>query len=756
MPPFPRLLLPLCIALACAESRAADSSIILRTTGQVAEPLTRLRLAPGPILFDADSIEGLAGQEVEARGRIEFSRPGERLNADWARYVEPDDYLEAKGHIVYRQELNTVWGSSLKLNLTTRLGEFRDARFEFSAKGGLTAHGKADVVHFEGADKYRLDQAIYTTCPLEEPDWELKSADVKLDYVAGIGRARQVRVEYLNIPILYAPSMDFGLDNRRKSGFLAPSYGASDTRGLELTTPWYWNITPNMDATFSPHVMTKRGVQLGTEFRYLERPYHGDVNLDWLPHDFQTSSNRYMVAWRHSQHIDSNWTWNVDAEHVSDDRYFRDLSSLASQTSQALLPRQSDLNYNGGWWNFTGRVMSYQVLQDPAAPITEPYRRLPQLLLSASRDLGKGPHFDLAGEYDRFDHSGDTYVQGGRFYAYPSLSWPLKSSYGTLTPKLGASVTRYDLAVSPLTTQDSLAGIPAPTGGFANTTRGLPMASLDASLVMERETSFRGTGYIQTLEPRAYYVYIPYRDQSRIPVFDTGVADLSLSQLFSENQYIGIDRINDANQFTLALTTRFLESESGIERLQATLGQRYHFSDQQVTLRGVAPRSSNTTDIVALVSGQISNRLGLSSGMQFNTDTHKVVKANLGGTWRQGPGKLINVDYRYVSDTLGSGQALNQIDLSTQWPLAPRWYGLTRINYSIKDSRLVEGLGGFEYNAGCWSLRGLVQRLVTTENTTSSAFYLQLELRGLTMFGPSPLDVLKRSISGYAKSDEIP
>jgi LPS-assembly protein len=755
MPPFPRLLLPVCIALAYVDAFAADAGVVLHGSSLLAGTVANPLRAPGLTHIEADSVEGHVDAEVIARGQVNFSRPGQSLNAEEMRFHQTSEQLEANGNIVFRQELNTVWGETLKLNLSTRLGALTQASYEIIGKGGMPVHGRAQTVHFDGPEHYRLAEASYTTCPLTDPDWQLKSSEVTLNYATSVGTARQVRVEYLNTPILYTPWMDFGLDDKRKSGFLAPSYGASDTRGLELATPWYWNIAPNLDATLTPHVMTKRGVRLGGELRYLQPLHQGSLYTEWLPQDRVARSDRYLGMWEHKQRWGSGWSWNVHAEHASDDQYFRDLSSLSSQTSQSLLPRQADIGYDAPWWNVRARVLSYQVLQDPAEPISEPYRRLPQLQLYASRNLfsANGPRFDLISEYNHFDHADDTHVRGGRLHVYPSLSWPLKTSYATLTPKLGVQYSRYDLDLgSSASPTDSLG---TSTAGFASQSRSLPVASLDASLLMERDWTFLGHQYVQTLEPRAYYVYIPYRDQAQIPVFDTGVADLSLASLFSENQFIGVDRINDANQFTLAVTSRIFEDATGIERLQATLGQRYHFSNQQVTLRGTAARNSDTSDIVAVLAGQLSRRLAVNAGVQVNADTGSVIKANLGGAWRQGKGKLLNLDYRYISDSLGASQKLNQVDLSSQWPLGRKWSGLARINYSLPDSRIVEGLAGFEYNAGCWSLRGVMQRLVTAQNTTSSAFYLQLELRGLTMLGPNPLDVLKRSISGYAKSDDI-
>lgn len=749
MPPFPRLLLPLILAAASWEACAADAVLPLKPSSR----LSPSSPAPtGPTHVEADRLQGQEGQAFEAEGQVIMRNPRETVEADWLRYDQPADAAHAKGNVLLTQDRNLVRGSELKLKLTERLGAMQDVRFDLTSEDGKKAYGSAKTLTFAGPDKYQLEQASYTTCaPNGEPDWQLKTDDLKLDYVASVGSARQVRVEFMDTPILYAPWMDFALDDKRKSGFLAPTYGASSERGLELITPWYWNIAPNRDATIFPRVMTKRGVQLGGEYRYLERDYSGELVAEALADDREANRDRWRGFWRHEQRFGERWSAALEFEKVSDDRYFAELSNLVSQTSRVNLPRQVNVNYDGGWWRAAGLFQRFQTLQDPAAPIVEPYHRVPQLTLAASRDnlLVRDSHLEFAGEYVFFDHQAGSRVQGGRLHAYPRLSLPFETPYSTVTPKLGLHLTRYSLDDASRNLPDS-AGPSAPAAGYADANRALPVFSLDSSLVMERDWAFLGRELIQTLEPRAYYVYIPYRDQSRIPVFDSGVSDLSLDQLFTENQFTGVDRVNDANQMTLALTSRFLDRETGAERLQVTVGQRYYFTDQRVTLTpSTAPRSGDSTDIIAIVAGQLTPKLRISSSFQIQTDSGEVVKANFGGSWRDGPGRVFNADYRYTQDSI------NQVDLSFQWPLKPKWYGLGRLNYSLEDARLVEGLAGFEYNAGCWSLRGVVQQLATTADTATSAFFLQLELRGLTKLGPNPLDVLKRSISGYAKSDEF-
>lgn len=762
VPPFARLLLPLCLMAACLEAFAGAGGVestvppgtqattpLKSSTGlTTAKPLA----APGPTHFEADTIQGHTQRELIAEGGVLMRNAREQMQADWVRYDQPEDLAEARGNVVFMRGQDRIEGSVLKLKLTARLGEMQDVRFTLSGEEGKRVHGAATSLIFAGPDVYRMQEASYTTCAPGDPDWALTMGDLRLDYVSSIGSARNVKVNFLDVPILYTPWMDFALDDRRKNGFLSPTYGASDERGLELMTPWYWNIAPNRDATITPRLMTKRGLQIAGEFRYLEAAYSGELNGELLPNDQAAGRDRYLYRLSHRQKFNANWTGSVDYQRVSDDSYFSNLSSQVKQTSQVNLARQIDLRYDGGWWQATGLAQRFQTLQDPAAAVIEPYSRLPQITLTASRDLdwsekggfGAGMRFDFTSDMTYFDHPANSRVQGARVHANPMLSFPLQTPFSVVTPRLGWYLSHYELDDATLGQQDSQGNT-----GFASTTRSLPVFSLDSSLILERDWLFRGKSYIQTLEPRAYYVYIPYKDQTRIPVFDSSSRELSLDQLFAENQYIGVDRINDANQLTLAVTSRVLDSDSGAERFQVTLGQRYYFSDQRVTLSG-PPRAAKSTELLAQASGQINAAVRLNAGIQFDTGDGQLNKANLGGNWRYSPGRLFNADYRYTRDSL------DQIDVSFQWPLAPKWYGLGRLNYSLRDSRLVEGLVGFEYNPGCWSLRGVMQQLVTTEAKSTSAFFLQLELRGLTKLGPNPLDVLKRSITGYAQSSEIP
>lgn len=742
MPPKHLLLTPLMLALVSTGAMAADNAYFLQLSPRLAAPGQGApgSQAPLPTFLDADRIHGVQDRYLEAEGKVVVRRRDERLTADWMRYDQTEDRLHARGNVVVSQPLRQIVGDDLQLQLTSHIGSMRSVRYEARSVDGKYGRGEAETLLFEGKDQYRLESATYTTCPVDDDSWQVRAGELEMDRLQNLGTARNVRIEYLGTPILYAPWMDFALDGSRKSGFLMPAYGASDKRGLELITPWYWNIAPNQDATFTPRYMSQRGLQLGTEYRYLQPGYSGEIAVEFLPNDQQAGENRYWGRIQHRQQITPRLFGSLTLEHASDDAYFRDLSSQVGLTSQTNLPREGLLSYSGDGWQATGLIQRYQTLQDPAAPIVEPYHRVPQLTLNVSRSQIAGRNIDLSftSEYVGFKHSDSGKAQGGRFHAYPSVKIPLSTSYAYVTPKLGWHLTRYDLDQNDV------------DATVLERTRSLPIFSLDSGLQFEREWTYAGRDFLQTLEPRLFYVYIPYRGQNDLPVFDTGLRDISLDSLFAENMFAGVDRVNDANQLTIAMTSRILEPDTGVERLQVTIGQRYYFTDQRVTLPGTVARSGDSSDILAHASGQISPNWRVSTGMQLATESGNIVRANIGAQYRAGPGKVANLDYRF-----NEPGDLDQIDLSWQWPIAPRWSGLGRLNYSFHDRRVVEGLAGFEYNAGCWSLRGVVHRLAVAEGEESNAFYLQLELRDLTKLGPNPLEVLQRSISGYAKSDSI-
>jgi LPS-assembly protein len=716
-------------ALLLAAPCAAAEGLVLKRDVELSEPGVAGK--EGALYLMADRIESTAPGVVEASGDVEARQAGQNFFADWLRYDTTLNEVEARGQVRLEQPALAVSGDSFRLNLDDYSGELTQPVYQFTAEPG---RGGASRIGFIDKDHYKLEDATYTTCPVDNDDWFLKVRDLDIDKTRNVGVARNASLHFLGVPILYTPWMDFPLDDARKTGVLGPTIGTTERSGLDLLVPYYFNLAPNYDATLYPRVLSKRGVQLGGEFRYLLNSFHGENRVEYLPDDRVADLSRWSVALNNQVSVSPSTRAGMQFNRVSDDDYFRDLSNLISTTSLSHLNREVWLITQHANWNAELRAQSFQTLQDSTAlvPIAEPYSRLPHARLGMSRPLAGGLKFKLESEATRFAHS--TQVEGTRVLAYPTLRLPLTNSFGFVTPQIGWHSTYYEL-------DDSVAE--------QRITRDLPIVSLDSGVFFDRPFRFAGRDYEQTLEPRAYYVYAPYREQDAIPVFDSALLDFSYAQMFTENQFIGGDRINDANQLTLAVTSRFTEGTSGLERLRLTLGQRYYFSTQQVTLPGVAPRSTNATDLLAAVNGQVTRAWRIDTAWQLDTENGETIRQNLGASYRPGPGRALNFGYRFIDQTT------EQIDLSGQWPLGRRWYGMFRYNYSFEDDKLVEGLAGLEYNAGCWSVRTVYQRLATKEDQTTDALFLQLELSGMGRIGANPLDVLKQSVPGYTTSHEI-
>jgi LPS-assembly protein len=684
----------------------------------------------GPLFLMADRIESNAPNIIEASGHVEARQAGQNFFADWLLYDTSLNSVEARGQVRMEQPALLLGGDSLKFNLNDYSGDLTQPVYRFTAEPG-----RGDAEHIEFIDKthYKLSDATYTTCPIDNDDWFLKVGDLDIDKTRNVGTARNASLNFLGVPILYTPWMDFSLNNERKTGVLAPTLGITERSGIDLTVPYYLNLAPNYDATLYPRLLTKRGLQLGGEFRHLFEDFRGENRLEYLANDREADRSRWSVLLQNEYRVNANTQAGMVYSQVSDDDYFRDLSNMISVTSITNLNREAWLTTHHANWYADVRAQSFQTLQDStAAPIAEPYARLPHARFGMAHTMDNGLEFKLETEATRFAHSRLT--EGTRVLAYPTLRMPLTSSFGFLTPQIGWHSSYYAL-------DDS-----APD---ADITRNLPIFSLDSGVVFDRPFQFAGAAFEQTLEPRAYYVYAPYRNQDAIPVFDTAQMDFSYAQMFTENQFIGGDRINDANQLTLAVTSRFIEAESGLERLQFTIGQRYYFSDQQVTLPGVAPRGSDATDLLIAVGGQITRDWRIDTAWQFDTENVNTIRENISASYRPSPGRTLNFGYRFIDQTT------EQIDISGQWPLSQRWYGMFRYNYSLQDEKLVEGLAGVEYNGGCWVIRAAFQRLATKEDQSTDAFFLQLELNGMGRIGANPLDVLKQSVPGYRPSNEI-
>lgn len=687
-----------------------------------------------PTYVTAERVSGEIDERVLLEGRAEIRKAGTVLRGDRIEYTTRNDELVATGNARMFSDGLAFFGPSLTLKLDAQIGRMPNARFSYAPRQG---RGESALLEFLGAGRTRLTDATYTTCTPDDQAWWVRAERLDIDREDELARARSAKLYFQGVPILASPYLQFPLGDKRRSGLLTPSFGINSRLGSEVTVPLYWNIAPNRDATITPRVMTRRGVLLQNEFRYLEPTFRGALEYDGIEKDWEVGKARERLSARHEHTISDLFGGSAGAgfnyNRVSDDFFFSDFGRNIVSASQTVLPRDAYLTYARGFLTSALRWSTYQTLTSLLQGQPAPYERVPQATLGTA--LADWYGFDLSLSIDgtRFEQFGRE--PGTRLIVNPSLSYPVLAPGWFVVPKVQWHATDYSLDRSLRPTQSSVS-------------RRVPISSLDAGLVFERDARWAGADAVQTVEPRLFYSYIPFRQQNALPNFDSALADFNFAQLFTENVFVGGDRIAEANQVTAALVGRVLQADSGVERLRVALGQRYFFSPQRIALPdGSGARTDKESDVLASISGALSRAWSADVSMQHSTLQKQIVRATVGVKYQPRPASVLSLAYRYKINEI------DQVDVATQWPLAfmglPRWYGVARVNYSQRDSRVIESLGGIEYKADCWVLRVVGQRFLTADRTATTSVFLQLELNGLSSVGTSPVESLRRNIPGY-------
>ncbi len=669
------------------------------------------------IYIDADRAVAQIKSTSTFTGNVRLRRGNICIGADRLTYDRRNNQVHADGHITLRNNGGDIITTPiLNYRLDQETGYTGSARFHLAHNN---ARGTAKVIHVDGNNQLQLDDMRYTTCPPGNEDWVLSGSRLNLDKTTGVGTGRNVTLRFMHLPVLYMPYFSFPLTDKRKSGFLPPSFGNSTTLGTFFSAPYYFNIAPNYDATVTPRLMSKRGLQLQNQLRYLGSDYSGTAQLEYLPHDQTTGTDRAAAFLNHYQTLSPYWSTSTNLGWVSDPAYFTDLDEGTAFATQTYLPRQLQINYGGPIWQFGSALTGYQNL-DPTIPtIDQPYSQLPQLWLSASSPSPPNSlRLQLQGEWDYFQRSAS--VVGQRLDVRPSISLPLRNAYAFFIPKVGMRYTGYELSGN---------GVPAPAE--ATPQRTLPTYSLDTGLEFERPLNLGHTAYTQTLEPRIFYLYVPYRNQDTLPLFDTGEPDFSFNNLFRDNRFVGADRVGDADHFVLALTSRFLETDTGIQHLRLSIGRIVNIRQPIITLPppfafSTAAASANS---VGVIRARLSQNWYLRSGLEWDSHGNTNQLGDFLVQYHPKSNSIINVGYRY-----SRGQEL-QSDISAQWPLSARWTGLARWNYSQFDHRTLQGYFGLQYRSCCWAIRIVKQHLILSTGVADNAVVFELELTGLGKLG---------------------
>ncbi|PXW24378.1 LPS-assembly protein LptD [Paraburkholderia caballeronis] len=726
-----------------AQAEPLDGPWSLRLAPQLEEHPLVGNQRPATFVL-GDSTTGTANTDIAAKGAAEVRRTAAIVKADALHYDVDTDVANAFGSVVVVQNGTSFTGPDARLRVEANEGYMTAPKYHFAATGGSGSAERADLLDDE---RSVLTNGTYTACQCStHPAWYIKGSEFDFDTGADEGVAHNSVLFFQDVPIFASPWMSFPLSGDRRSGLLPPTFSLSSTNGYELSLPYYFNIAPNRDFTFTPELISKRGVFLQGTYRYLSSNYSGTFTGTFLPNDAITKTNRYAVFFQHNQNFGNGFGGYVYYNKVSDNTYPEDLSQPANQFlagTQLLYQQEAGLTYNNGPWSVLAREQHWQTLE-PSVP---PYGREPQLNVKYAKYNVGGFDFGAEADYTRFRITTDNATEGDRVVFNPYLSYSLMGPGYFVTPKVQWHFASYNL---------SNIGPESPAGTPKNFTESIPTFSFDTGLVFDRSVHLFGQDYIQTLEPRLYYVYTPYRNQDFAPLFDTADSDFGLAEIFTPNTFIGNDRIADSNRITAAITTRFLNPATGDERARFVIAQQYYFRDQRVTLLpGQSGSQATHSDLIAGASLKLGAGFASETAFQYNADNNQLVKASVGFGYSPGPSRVVNVAYRYTrSNTTLDNQPINQFLISAQWPLSHRVYAVSRFNYDLNGHRIVDGLLGMQYDADCWALGVGIQRYANGINNTggqnsATRFLAQLTLKGLSNVDNGLVAAFKASVPGY-------
>lgn len=750
-------------------------------------PLQRLRggqeLRPqGPIAYAADSASADQKGIVTLTGHAAVSMGDRQIQADRITYDRNSDEFNIRGNVRFRDSTVQLQGDSGHYGDSG--GQFAHAQFQFLGRPG---RGTAQDMTMSPTDVVTVRNVFYTSCPRGHTDWDIRAHELRLDTAANVGVARDARVDFKGVPLLYLPYLSFPLSDARRSGFLFPNIGTSSRDGVILGAPWYWNIATNQDATFTPTVYSARGADAGVEYRFLSANDSGTFDGNYMPHDWDYGAERSFVRVLNRLELGDNTRVQADVESVSDDEYFEDFSQGVQATSTAFLPRNLSLMHRDDVWTVGLQTLDYQTIDNTLPAYQRPYVEFPRFSAAAlwspaalpwlragfdsevvdferssctlAGSAGSGapgsPFIcgeSAAGLDSLADYFPDgVWVNGWRMNAMPHVGLDLSGPGYFFRPDAAWDFTQYELRdvgtpamlAAPGTLLPPYApGSPYASNADEDPARNLPIVTVDSGLTFERLTGTGGARTV-TLQPRVMYVYIPYRPQDQLPLFDTGLPDPNLIELFRPNRYVGEDRIGDANEFTLGLTSELFSTASGTRYVSATLGQAIYLRAPQVVLPGEVP-GTHTSDLIGHVNVAAFHDWNVMLDVASNAAVSRLAEMQAELQYRVNGQQVTNLSYQYAQGLY------QQLDGSTAWPVAPRWDLYARTVYSLMSHSLIEDFAGFQFRSACWAIRMLYQSsLATRTGERDSGVSVQVELTGLSNVGSQVDTFLQQSIRGY-------
>jgi LPS-assembly protein len=723
------------LALVMSASASADEALLCPSslnsrTRMPTSVVGESRIGAGaPFDITSDSATLGVGGDTTLEGNVQVLQGDRALRANHAHYDPTHTSFELQGGVEYSDPLLHVTGSGGDYSQNER-ADFSAAQFELHQPA---ARGSADAMHLTPDGKIRLERVRFTTCPKEDPVWQLRANEIILDTRARVGTARDTKVDFKGVPVLYLPWLSFPLGNERKSGFLFPTLGHSSTNGLQIAVPYYWNIAPNVDATIEPTEYQKRGLDLGGELRYLTRSQHGDFAFDFLPDDrLRRGENRSHIKLQQVTELPQDFRLTINAENVSDRQYFQDFSQGTTGTSTAFLERTARLSYRDENWRLSGELQQFQTIDELLVAENKPYARVPRIVADGNFVAGPAEQLRYGFDSELVDFTRAVGVKGWRFDFLPAVSLDFSAPGYFVRPGIAWRFTQYAL---------SDAGPAVDT----SPSRALPTARFDTGLLFERESGAGGARLL-TLEPRILYVYTPYRPQDQLPLFDTALPDLNLVELFRTNRYVGADRVGDADQVSVGATSRLLDAKNGTQFLAATLGQIYYFKTPRVLLPDEIPLMSGTSNMVAQLALTAYKHWSANLDLEWNPRNFAGERTEISVQYRPAPTQVLNLTYRVQRQA----NQLKQIEGSGAWPLGRKWNLYSRVVYSLDDNKMLDRFAGFEYGACCFRVRFVGRRFLNAPNgSQETGVYVQLELTGLASVGSAADALLIEAIPGY-------
>ncbi len=670
-----------------------------------------------PLVLEADNVESDGQKSITLSGKAFVAQGRQSIAGEKLTYDKETSEVQGSGNVTLRSVAgDLVTAESIDLDVNNKIGTARDAKFKLAERGYIEeetnavevhSRGKAAEISLEGEDFARLKKVEYTTCVEGQDDFFIRAGELELDQATGMGTAKNASIIFKGVPIFYAPRFTFPINDERKSGFLFPSAGSDSDSGFVFSAPWYWNISPNMDATIFPRLYTDRGVQLGVEVRHESLNSESFFYAETLSNDKEfNDENRSMVTFQHEQDFTERLSAEIDYNDVSDQQYFTDFRSDIRSFSATYIPRNARLDYNARYWNLSGNISEYELVDDTILEENKPFERRPEIKFRSSFPKVGGLQFATTASATNFSH--DTKQEGWRYLLEPSVAVPIENVWGYVEPKLAVNHASYDV------------------DNFDADSRTVPIFSIDSGIHLEKRTSFLGEAAIQTLEPRIFSVYVDEDEQENVPIFDTKALTFNnFNSLFSTSGFSGGDRVADGRQVSLSLTSRIFDKK-GSQRLKASIGQAYYLEDREVTVNEETQMVSKS-DLLAEASLSLGKFWELDGFLQYGTATSDIQTANIDIEYREHSQKFASFGYRFSEVT----SSIDQIVIEAEWPLSQKWTIFGAERYGIEESENLQTTLGLEYDACCWRFRVSAHNLRKSNDETRTTILAEFELTGL-------------------------